>query len=55
MIYNDKTYYLSTGEKRLFGYIIHDKNITQMHRMMFESMWNSAEPIAEALEIPNLP
>lgn len=44
-IYDNKISYITLTEKNKIGVIIEDKNIYEMHRMIFESMWENSYKI----------
>lgn len=42
-IYNNKISYVTLTDRGAIGIIIEDSNITQMHKILFESAWRSAK------------
>lgn len=44
-IYDNKISYITLTEKNKIGVIIEDKSIYEMHRMIFENMWNNASEL----------
>ncbi|PIR86762.1 MAG: hypothetical protein COU11_04635 [Candidatus Harrisonbacteria bacterium CG10_big_fil_rev_8_21_14_0_10_49_15] len=47
-IYNQKVSFLSYNEKARIGVIVDDPFISQMHRTLFESLWETATPFVQA-------
>lgn len=44
-VYDDKVSYISLDDTSIIGVIVEDKRISNMHRSIFEYMWQTAEPI----------
>ncbi len=41
-IYDNKVSYVTLSDEKMIGIIIQDKNIYEMHKVLFESMWEMA-------------
>ncbi len=42
-IYDNKVSYVTLSKEKMIGIVIQDQNIYQMHKALFESMWNNAK------------
>ncbi len=42
-IYDNKVSYVTLSDEKMIGIIIQDKNIYEMHKVLFESMWEMAK------------
>lgn len=49
-IYNNRISYATLTDKKMIGVIIEDANIAQMHRSLFEFIWNGLPPFGETVK-----
>ena len=52
-IYDDKISYITLSEKNMIGILIEDKNISQMHKSLFEFAWLYAKSMDQLAPLSN--